>query len=117
MLSYDNLTVLDWLVVPYSEEKRSYFNAMWLWGEMARWIDHCISTVRSSIFINGSPSGFFNSSHGLRPRTPLSPLLFVVIMEVLSGMMFVTVDSGLLSGFSMGSWNHEDDSVAFVVCR
>lgn len=37
----------------------------------------------------------------------LSPLLFVIIMEALSRMMHVTMEMGLLSGFSMGSRNNE----------
>jgi len=33
----------------------------------------------------------------------LSPLLFVLVMEAFSRMIFATVDSGRLSGFSVGS--------------
>ena len=36
---------------------------------------------------NGSPAGFFRNSQGLRQRGPISPLLFLVIMEVLSRML------------------------------
>jgi hypothetical protein len=68
-----------------------------------KWIWFCISTVRFSILINGCPSGFFPSSRGLRQGDPLSPLLFVIVMEALSRLMDRTVQGRLLFGFTMGS--------------
>jgi hypothetical protein len=62
----------------------------------------CISTVRFSILKNGTPSGFFNSTRGLRQGDPLSPLLFVVVMEALSRMLIAAMDQGHLTGFSVG---------------
>jgi len=62
-------------------------------GEKWRaWIRFCISTVRFSILVNGTPSGFFTSSRGLRQGDPLSPLLFVVVMEALSRMLVVALE-------------------------
>uniref|UniRef100_A0A2N9FVR5 Reverse transcriptase domain-containing protein n=1 Tax=Fagus sylvatica TaxID=28930 RepID=A0A2N9FVR5_FAGSY len=67
------------------------------------WIRFCISTVRFSILINGCPSGFFESSRGLRQGDPLSPLLFVIVMEALSRLMDRAVRGGYLSGFKVGN--------------
>jgi hypothetical protein len=66
------------------------------------WIAHCMSSVRFSVLINGSPYGFFSSSQGLRQGDPLSPLLFVFVMEALSRMISTVVSGGLLEGFKVG---------------
>uniref|UniRef100_A0A2N9F8U3 Reverse transcriptase domain-containing protein n=1 Tax=Fagus sylvatica TaxID=28930 RepID=A0A2N9F8U3_FAGSY len=75
------------------------------------WIKFCISTVRFSILINGCPSGFFASTRGLRQGDPLSPLLFVVVMEALSRLMDRAVQGGFFSGFSVGA---QDGSAVMV---
>jgi hypothetical protein len=49
--------------------------------------------------VNGSSSGFFSSSRGLRQSDHLSPFLFVIVVKALSRMLFAIVNRGLLSGF------------------
>ena len=61
-----------------------------------KWICTCIFTVQFSILFNGSPTDFFGSSRGLRQGDPLSPLLFLVMMEVFSKMMKRVEGAGLL---------------------
>jgi hypothetical protein len=72
-------------------------------GKWCSWIAHCISSVRFSVLVNSSPTGFFSSSRGLRQGDPLSPLLFVIVMEALGRMISAAVSGGLLSGFSVGT--------------
>ena len=53
--------------------------------------------------MNGSLAGFFGSSRGIREGDPLSPLLFLLIMEVLSRLLKRMEDGGFLCGFQAGS--------------
>jgi hypothetical protein len=77
-----------------------------------------VSSVWFSILVNGSPNGFFGSYRGLRQGDPLSPLLFVFVMEALSQMISAAVQGGLLEGFKVGntSFSHllfADDTLIF----
>jgi len=43
--------------------------------------------MQFSVLVNGTPTGFFSSSRGLRQRDPLSFLLFIFVMEALDRMI------------------------------
>ncbi|KAL0295423.1 UNVERIFIED_CONTAM: putative ribonuclease H protein [Sesamum calycinum] len=62
------------------------------------WIEECVSTPMFSVCINGNPHGFFKGSRGLRQGDPMSPFLFVLIMEVLQLMLQQLIDQN--EGFS-----------------
>ena len=57
-------------------------------------VNFLLSTVCFSILINGSPCGFFESSKRLRQGDPLSPLLFVLVIEALGRMLDKVVHEG-----------------------
>lgn len=51
------------------------------------WMKRCISIASFSILVNGTLVGFFQSFKGLRERDPLSPYLFVVVIEALNFLL------------------------------
>ena len=51
------------------------------------WIFFCISTVRMTVLVNDTPTEFFSTFRGLRQGDPLSPYLFVLIMEAFSSLI------------------------------
>ena len=55
-----------------------------------------------SVLFNGSPTGFFRSSRGLRQGDPLSPYLFVIEMEALSCLLKRAVEGNFISGCRFG---------------
>nr|GEZ09524.1 putative RNA-directed DNA polymerase, eukaryota, reverse transcriptase zinc-binding domain protein [Tanacetum cinerariifolium] len=66
------------------------------------WIQACLKSARSSILVNGSPSSEFSIERGLRQGDPLSPFLFIIIMEGLHLALKDVVQSGLLQGAKVG---------------
>jgi hypothetical protein len=79
------------------------------------WIVHCITSVRFFVLVNGTPSDFFSSSCGLRQGDPLSPLLFVIVMEALSKLIIAFIHRGLLSGFSVGFESFEMVNISHLL--
>jgi hypothetical protein len=62
------------------------------------WIMGYITTTTFLVLVNGEPSPFFHSGRGLRQGCPLSPLLFILIMEGLSILLKRSQLQGNLTG-------------------
>ena len=71
------------------------------------WMLYCISTVWLSMLVNGTPSGFFDTSRGIHQGDPLSPLLFVVVMEAFSKLMQKVAEEKYIRGFEIRDRNQE----------
>jgi len=66
-----------------------------------KWIMCCITNVSFSVLVNGVASAFFGSERGLRQGCPLSPLLFLLVMEGLSRLIKDMHHRGRLSGIKI----------------
>lgn len=64
------------------------------------WMNICMSTPSYSILVNGSPKGFFRRSRGLRQGDPLSPYLFIIVVDILDRLMAIAESVGLVEDFS-----------------
>nr|GEY93211.1 RNA-directed DNA polymerase, eukaryota, reverse transcriptase zinc-binding domain protein [Tanacetum cinerariifolium] len=68
------------------------------------WIQSCLKSSRGSILINGgSSTEEFQFFRGLKQGDPLSPFLFILIMESLHLSFQHVVDSGLSTRISLNS--------------
>jgi hypothetical protein len=65
--------------------------------------------------VNGSLCGFFPSSRGIRQGDPLSPMLFVIVMEAFSRLIVKATGAGMLTGFSVGSIDSDPLEVSHLL--
>ncbi|GJV91786.1 RNA-directed DNA polymerase, eukaryota [Tanacetum coccineum] len=104
--------------------KKFGFGAKW-----CNWIGGCLRSSRGSVLVNGSPTVEFQFFKGLKQGDPLSPFLFILVMESLHVSFQRVVDAGLFSGIKldnsitisnlfyaddaifMGQWNRNNLSV------
>lgn len=67
-------------------------------GKWINWILQCTSTVSFSFLINGAAQGNVIPQRGIRQGDPLSPFIFIICGEVLSGLCRKAQDNGLIFG-------------------
>ena len=66
--------------------------------EGVNYIMGCLSLVNFALLINGSPTHFFTASRGIRQGCPLSPLLFILVIEGLSLLIEDARRNGMVKG-------------------
>ncbi|GJR12796.1 RNA-directed DNA polymerase, eukaryota [Tanacetum coccineum] len=69
------------------------------------WIQGCLSSAMGSILVNGSPTSKFKFHKGLKQGDPLSPFLFILVMDSLHLSFNNIMNAGLFKGI------HIDDSL------
>ena len=81
ILSLDQEKAFDRVDWPFLQRTLS---RMGFGPSFIKWVDLLYSDIRSSILINGYTSHHFKPSRGVRQGCPLSPLLYILTMEVLA---------------------------------
>ena len=71
--------------------------------EVVRWIMGCITSANFSVLVNGAPTSFFGCGRGLRQGCPLSPILFLLIIEGLSRLLSEARACGRIKGVLFNS--------------
>lgn len=68
---------------------------------MARSNLYFVPSARFFVLVNGSPKGYFHNSRGLRQGDPLSPILFVIVVEALQVLLDVAIQRMLILVFAI----------------
>ena len=77
-----------------------YFGLFWFSTKFIYWISCTFESGRISIQINGASCDYFGCFLGVRQGDPLSPLLFVLVEDILSKYLTSLSEQGKLHPIS-----------------
>ena len=63
-------------------------------------VQSCINSPWIALLVNGRPTDFFKASRGIRQGCPLSPFLYILVVNSFSRRLSRLQDEGLLRGLS-----------------
>ncbi|GKE11746.1 putative RNA-directed DNA polymerase, eukaryota, reverse transcriptase zinc-binding domain protein, partial [Tanacetum coccineum] len=69
------------------------------------WIRGCLKSACVSVLVNRSPTQKFNMEKGLSQGGPVSPFLFIIVVEALYVAILEASNSGLYKGIELGLIN------------
>ncbi|KAK9064964.1 hypothetical protein SSX86_016347 [Deinandra increscens subsp. villosa] len=78
------------------------------------WIKGILDSTCASVLVNGSPTYQFKSEKGLRQGDPISPFLFLIVMECLSWLLNKAKELGLIKGISFPIDNMDINHLFFA---
>lgn len=67
------------------------------------------------MLVNCEAARFFCSSRGLLQGDPLSPLLFILVIETLSRLVNKAIEVGLLEGFLISNSHSESMLISYLL--
>ncbi|GKA85174.1 RNA-directed DNA polymerase, eukaryota, reverse transcriptase zinc-binding domain protein [Tanacetum coccineum] len=70
------------------------------------WIQECLRSFWGSVLVNGSPTEEFQFFKGLKQGNPLSPFIFILVMESLHISFKRVMDAGMFNGIVLNSVMH-----------
>ena len=59
-------------------------------------VSRVLSSSTTRVLVNGEPGDIIHHRRGLRQGDPLSPMLFIIVMDVLNSLILKAQDLGLL---------------------
>ncbi|XP_038992122.1 uncharacterized protein LOC120115476 [Hibiscus syriacus] len=82
---------IHWSFIP------SILKALAIPNIFIEWIEACYSAASYSVAFNESLIGYFKGAKGLKQGDPLSPILFVMVMNILSKLLNNATTKGIFS--------------------
>ncbi|GKV43845.1 hypothetical protein SLEP1_g51093 [Rubroshorea leprosula] len=97
-----------WSFLDYMMERMG-FDIVW-----RGWIAKCLKSNMVSVLVNGSATKEFSMTRGLRQGDPLSPFLFLMVVEALNGLTSAVVAKGYFWGVKIGDGELEVSHLQFA---
>jgi len=70
------------------------------------WIMGYLTSVNTTVLVNGTPIDYFRCHRGLRQGCPMSPMLFLLVIEALNRMINKAVETGTFKGLKVAPGIH-----------
>jgi hypothetical protein len=116
MIKLDMTKAFDSVSWPFLIEVLQNLGFGQIWRDI---ISGLLLTSSTRVLFNGHPGSLISHKRGLRQGDPLSPMLFVLVMDVLGQLFSKADDEGLLQPLSSRQLQHRvslyaDDVVLFI---